>query len=62
MSESVVRTDGKRKVQIDQTITGAELTVCRNGLQSVGVTLDSEMMVWLKLSIEEYFDRELERL
>ena len=57
MSESIIRTDGKRRVQIDQILTGVELTICRNGFQSVGVTLDPEMMVWLKLAIEEYFDK-----
>ena len=40
-------TDGKRSVTVTNGSDGIDITICRNGYQSVVVTVDAEMLGWL---------------
>lgn len=52
----ITKTDGKKKLTIEtaEYEEAIELGVCRNGYQTTVVTIDFEMIDWLKDALEEY--------
>lgn len=55
------RTDGKRSICIsdeDYDYGGFDVQVCRNGYQTTIVTMDKEMLIWLKHAIVEHLKGE----
>lgn len=53
------KTDGKRFVEIQPSRHGGfDLTFCKNGFQATVVTIDKDMLVWLRDVIIEEIDSE----
>lgn len=55
------RTDGKRRICIADEDYGDgcfDVKVCRNGYQVTVVTMDKEMLLWLKDAISEHLKGE----
>ena len=54
-----VKTDGKRKIIVKPahySEEGFDVSVCINGFQSTIVTMDEEMLGWLKDAITEHLN------
>lgn len=55
-----VKTDGKRRISIaaaSMPQEGFNVSVCRNGWQTTVVTLDQEMLMWLRDAITEHLGK-----
>ena len=50
------RIDGKRTIKIVNTDYGIDVHVCRNGFQTTIVTMDREMLLWLRDAIVEHLE------
>ena len=54
--KGVIKTDGKRKVTVWPAYyasEGFDVGICRNGYQTTVVTMDREMLAWLRDAITE---------
>lgn len=63
-TKEIFKTDGKRRVAIsdeDYVFGGIDIKVCRNGWQTTVVTIDKEMLSWLKDVITEYLEHSSEK-
>lgn len=57
----IKRENGKKHVTLNKNDYGIDLSVCRNGWQSMVTTVDTEILAMIREVINEYFTGENER-